>query len=261
MKKIIITVLLTMVFTTALQAQKKLDIEKYFKTNNLTGTVVIANLSGDKIYVYNPERAEQEFLPASTFKIPNTLIALEENIFSATDTFKWDGTQYSIQDWNADQTLESAFKVSCVWCYQQLARKLSLEKYQEWLTFIEYGNAKTGPVLDEFWLSGDIRISATQQIDFLRRFCSESLPFAEENMAAVKKIMLADENPKYKLYGKTGWAVRVDEKVGWYVGFVEVKDEVWLFACNIDMSNDQNAPHRKGAVYAGLKELGIIKGN
>lgn len=252
--------ILFLVFTSFHALAQEADLGKYFRENNLNGTLVISSLDGDTQYVYNRRRAKKQYLPASTFKIPNTLIALEEKVFAAeTDTFKWNGTTYQIPEWNANQTLVSAFQVSCVWCYQQLARELSIPKYEEWLRKMNYGNQRTGPVLDEFWLNGDIRISAFQQIQFLQKFYSGNLPVSQTSIQQVKRIMLADKNQQYTLYGKTGWALRVKHKVGWYVGFVEVGDKVWIFACNLDMSTDQNAPHRKAAVYAGLRELGIIK--
>ena len=62
--------------------------------------------------------AEQGHIPASTFKIPNTLIALEEGVIKDQfEVIKWDGVVRQYAPWNADQTLATAFSRSCVWCY------------------------------------------------------------------------------------------------------------------------------------------------
>ena len=58
-----------------------LEIANLFKEKNLFGTIVISSRDGRKTYTHNDERARTRFVPASTFKIPNTLIALEERFF------------------------------------------------------------------------------------------------------------------------------------------------------------------------------------
>jgi beta-lactamase class D len=111
-----------------------------FARSGVEGTTVISSLIGEQTYIYNETRAHQRFSSASTFKIPNTLISLEERAISGKDdVFQWDGQIYEIPDWNHDQTLESAFKVSCVWCYQQLASQIGAERYLAHLHELGYG--------------------------------------------------------------------------------------------------------------------------
>ena len=94
-------------------------IAKLFNQSDIKGTIVISSLRSGQTFIHNDLRANQRFTSASTFKILNTLISLEEKAISGKDdVFKWDGQTYAILDWNRDQTLESAFRVSCVWCYQ-----------------------------------------------------------------------------------------------------------------------------------------------
>ncbi|WP_269744893.1 penicillin-binding transpeptidase domain-containing protein, partial [Aromatoleum toluclasticum] len=100
-------------------------IEQLFRSAGIDGTIVIESVSTGQRFVHNDPRSKQPFTAASTFKVLNTLIALEEGVISGADAiFQWDGTPYEIANWNNDQTLESAFKASCVWCYQQLARRV-----------------------------------------------------------------------------------------------------------------------------------------
>jgi beta-lactamase class D len=37
------------------------------------------------------------------------------------------------------------------------------------------------------------------------------------------------------LRAKTGWAIRDEPNHGWYVGWLEAEDEIWLFAVNVDL--------------------------
>jgi beta-lactamase class D len=92
-------------------------IAALFKAEGVEGTIVVASLKSGETFVANEKRAAQPFAPASTFKVLNTLIAVEEGIVRDKDhAFRWDGVSRDIPEWNRDQTLASAFKVSCVWC-------------------------------------------------------------------------------------------------------------------------------------------------
>ncbi len=92
------------------------DLAAHFADAGVEGTLVLASLDGETQFVHNPERAARRYCPASTFKIPNTLIALETGALKDKDELlKWDGKKHQFADWNKDQTLASAFAASCVW--------------------------------------------------------------------------------------------------------------------------------------------------
>ena len=99
-------------------------MEGFFRTRGLEGTVVLRSLKTGKEHVYNAKRSAERLCPASTFKIPNTLISLQEKAAGADMMFRWDGTERSVPAWNKDMNLDDAFQSSCVWCYQELARKV-----------------------------------------------------------------------------------------------------------------------------------------
>lgn len=142
---------------------------KYIEDNNIDATIIVSSLNTGKENIINKERCIQRFLPASTFKIPNTLIALQQGVVKdENEIIKWDGKDKGLKEWNEDQTLKTAFPVSCVWFYQELAKKIGLENYSEYLNKMNYGNKKTGTSVDTFWLEGDIRISAKEQVEFLK---------------------------------------------------------------------------------------------
>ncbi len=233
-------------------------IKNIFKENNIEGTIVIKALNKDIQYLYNEQRAKKALLPASTFKIPNSLILLNEKILkNENEIIKWDNKKRFLEEWNKDQTLKTAFKYSCVWCYQKYSKEISVEKYKQYLKDFNYGNKKVGESSSNFWLQGDIKISALQQISFLKRLYLETLPIDKKYINIVKNIMLEEQNKEYILSSKTGW-VTSKEKHGWYVGYIETKDEVWFFATNLLISDVNKLSLRKEITFKVFKALGII---
>lgn len=237
-------------------------LARLFSDRKISGTLLIANLEGTALYLHDEARANKPLLPASTFKIPNTLIALDEGVITEQDLLKWDGTDRGLAAWNRDQTLSSAFKSSCVWCYQELAQRIGIARYQQWLKKIDYGNALPQPGLTSFWLSGDLRISAVQQMLFLHKLYKRELPFKASSYDALRRIMLMEEKPSYRLYAKTGWAgygEKVTPQIGWYVGYVETGTDVWFFALNMDITKPAEGAYRQQMVMEALKLKGIIR--
>jgi beta-lactamase class D len=237
-------------------------IEQLFRSAGIDGTIVIESVSTGQRFVHNDPRSKQAYAAASTFKILNTLIALEEGVISGVDAiFHWDGTQYEIADWNQDQTLGSAFKASCVWCYQQLARRVGAPKYPPYIWQSNYGQLRQPFNETEFWLDGSLMISAEQQVAFLRQIVERKLPFKASSYDTLKKIMLTEDAAQYRLYAKTGWATRNPPSVGWYVGFVETRGDTWLFALNLATRDAKDLPLRIQIAKDALKVKGVLPEN
>ncbi|MEM7358359.1 MAG: class D beta-lactamase [Pseudomonadota bacterium] len=234
------------------------QIAELFRAQDVVGTLVVADAEGEPIFVHNQERAEKRFSPASTFKVLNTLIALDQGVVtSAESTFEWDGKVRGIGSWNQDQSLTTAFQRSCVWCYQEIARQVGIEHYQDQLAKLSFGNQQTGEVVDEFWLNSSLTISALEQIEFLRALAAQTLPFEPTYQHTLKSIMLNDEKGDIRVYAKTGWAIRVD-KVGWFVGYLERDREHILFAMNMEMVSGEQASLRKSITLDALQILGLL---
>jgi len=233
-------------------------LDTVFAEHGVVGTLVVESLQGDRTYVHNPTRASVRFSPASTFKIPNTLIALREGVVESKDSrFTWDGTDRGLPQWNRDQTLESAFQVSCVWCYQEIARKVGADTYRAALRDLNYGNRETGDEVDQFWLNGALTISAWEQIEFLRSLVNGETGDPPASIELVKDIMLVEESDTWSLHAKTGWTgARLG--VGWYVGYVETGDDTWLFAMNMRLTEASQAGLRQELTVEALRALGII---
>ena len=82
----------------------KPELEKYFQ--GFKGAFVLYDLNSKQYIRYNPERCAERFIPASTFKIMNSLIGLETGVIPDENyVIKWDGTHYDVPSWNHDNTL------------------------------------------------------------------------------------------------------------------------------------------------------------
>lgn len=234
-------------------------IARLFAEQGIDGSMVIASLTNGQAFTHNDTRARQRFPTASTFKIFNTLIALEEHAISGpTEVLSWDGQVHDFPDWNHDQTLESAFKASCVWCYQELARRIGADNYRRYLQQAGYGEWHEPFETTTFWLDGSLTISAWEQVDFLRKIYRRTLGFRPEVYDTLQQIMLVEQTPRYTLRAKTGWATRSTPQTGWYVGYVETRDDVWFFALNMTLRDAKDLPLRQQLSRAALQNKGIM---
>ena len=242
------------------------DFKKYYDEYQVKGSFVVYDRNADKFIFYNEDQFDRQFTPASTFKICNSLIGLETDVITDENyIIPWDSAKRN-SIWDKDFDLKNAFKNSTVWYYQELARRVGGEKMKHWLDTSYYGNADTSGGIDKFWLTGGLRITPSEQIDFLIRLYNNKLPFSQRSVDIVKDIMIEKDTLGYVLRGKTGWGSQENEDIGWFVGYVEANDNVYYFAnCvqtyskNIDDKEraDLFNNSRRGITYQILKELNI----
>lgn len=240
------------------------EFQSIIDSANVNGAVLIYDLKENKLYSNDFEWAKKGQLPASTFKIPNTLIALETGLIKNDSTlFKWGGKKRGMKIWEQDLLLKDAFSVSCVPCYQDVARKVGTERMVSYLDKLNYGEIKVDAAsIDMFWLKGESRINQFQQIDFLKRFYQSELSISKRTELIMKRILLFDDNKNYKISGKTGWSVSNEINNGWFVGYVESNGKVYFLATNIEPNEKFNMDLfpmiRKDISYKALKQLNII---
>jgi beta-lactamase class D len=240
------------------------DLAHHF--GDITGTFVLLDGATSRTVRHNAERARTRFLPASTFKIPNTLIALETGVAAGPDhALAWDSVRAPRQGWwpavwARDHTLATALPASVVWYYQELARRIGGERMTDYLNRFGYGNRDIGGGIDQFWLTGELRISADEQVDFLRRFHNGELGVSERSARIVRELIVLEEAAEYRLSGKTGWAgLDSDaEDVGWLVGYLERGGDVHFFAMNIVIRSNEDAAARLRITRSILTELGLM---
>ena len=200
------------------------------------GTFVLYDPEAGILTGCSRERAETPFVPASTFKIANSLIGLSVGAVSSVDEIlPYGGKPQPIREWERDMGIRDAVKVSNVPVYQELARRIGLERMREGVKRLGYGNGEIGDVVDRFWLDGPLRISAAEQCRFLARLARGELPLEAGAQEAVRDIVRLEERDGAVLYGKTGTAMCHAPALGWWVGWVEREGRVRAFALNIDM--------------------------
>lgn len=190
----------------------------------------------------NSKRANSQLSPFSTFKIANSLIALDKGLIKGVkQPLSFDKTKYPVQAWwppvwkLPQYNLSTAFQYSMVAVYRQLASDIGQKPMQEYLTAMQYGNQDMSSGLDDFWLNKSMKISANEQVSFLQKLYHNQFNFKDSAVDMLKSVMLTEENEHYKLYAKTG-AGKVDDgtMLGWYVGFVENDSGVHYFAFNFN---------------------------
>lgn len=235
------------------QVSQKID--DLFQYSKVQGTFIVSNLLESTYIAHNPSRAEKRYTPGSTFKIPNTLVGLSVGAVKDVDEhLPYGGTPQPIKSWEDDMGLRDAIKISNVPIYKELARRIGLEEMKNNVQKMNYGNKIIGNAVDSFWLEGPLEISALEQTKFLSLLAQGKLPFRKEVQDMVRAIIKLDEGDGWVLYGKTGWA----NNIGWWVGWVEKRDNIHIFALNMDMDNIKDAPKRIELGTESLKILGIL---
>jgi beta-lactamase class D len=240
------------------QGSYEADLSKYFE--GYSGAFVLYDVNNKYYIRYNEEQCKKRLSPCSTFKIPNSLIALETGV--ATDEnflLKWDGTKQWMESWNKDHTLRTAIANSVVWYYRELARRIGEKKMKEYIQKINYGNMDISGGLDKFWLTSSIEISANEQVEFLYKLYKNELPFSERTVNIVKDIMTLEKTDKFVLRGKTGSSGDKDNySHGWFVGYVTHGENAFIFATNIIAPQKANGIKAKEITYEILKSLKLM---
>lgn len=229
--------------------------------------LVIYRLEDEKVWASGGARIRERFTPASTSKIPHTLLAYETGAVTGPDeAFEWDGQKRFADSWNEDQTFGDAFQRSTVWIYQIVVPRIGAARLTEGLKSFSYGNADIGgpEQITRYWLEGPLAISATEQVEFISRLARRTLPLSARSYDLAVPVMVLEEGEGWTFYGKTGWkSVEGQMDIGWFVGWVEQSGGpapgTYVFALNMDMPGGmEEAPRRRAAVERALREIGAL---
>jgi beta-lactamase class D len=239
--------------------EERADLARYFETAGTRGTIVVRNVGSDRMIVYNRARAETAYLPASTFKVPAALIALETGVVKDAyrDVLPWNGIEFIVPACNQDQTLATALQRSCIPIFADLGKRIGDARLNKYLAAFDYGNHDAAGGYP-YWLEGNLRISAFEQIEFFDRLRKDALPVSPEHMQTVRDIILIEEGDGYVIRAKTGWVTSPNPDLGWLAGWVARGDSIHLFALNLDIEKPEHAAARLAIVKAVLKDLGAL---
>jgi beta-lactamase class D len=224
------------------------DLKKYFDEKKVDGCFTMMDNSTGGITIYNMQMDTTRVTPASTFKIVNSLIGLETGkITDENMVIKWDGVKRYKEEWNKDNNMSEAFKVSSVPYYQEVARRIGRDTMKYWIDSLSYGNKNTEGPIDSFWLNNKIKISPDEQLGMLKRLYFDQLPFRKSTQEIVRNVMVQEANTNYKLSYKTGWGFdEQNNALGWLIGWIEENRHVYFFVTllkskdeNYDMKNSR----------------------
>jgi beta-lactamase class D len=242
------------------RAETRQDLGVFF--DGIHGAFVLYDQNGKSYTRYNAERCAERFLPASTYKIMNSLIGLETGVIPDENyVIRWNGTKYDIPSWNQDHSMKTAIQNSVVWYYQELARRVGKQKMQKYVNAVGYGNDNISGNIDTFWLDGELRISANEQVEFLKRLYKGTLPFSSRTISIVKSILVLEKTEAYQLSGKTGSVQRIKPHIGWFVGYLKTKNNVYFFATNFETISSDGFASGAGAqkmTMSILRSLGLL---
>lgn len=245
--------------------KEEISLKKYFDENKVDGCFALYNNASNQFTITNLKRyRDSSFLPASTFKIVNSLIGLQEGkIVNDSMVIKWDGINRSVENWNKDLTMYEAFRVSSVPYYQEVARRIGKERMQFWLDSLGYGSKKIISSIDSFWLDNSLKITPDEQLGLIKRLYFNQLPFFKNNQETVKRAMLFENNANYRLAYKTGWGKKDNgNQLAWIEGWVEENNHPYFFVLNFE-TPDGNADIpgiRMKILKDILTQLGFLKG-
>ncbi len=249
---------------------KEDSLKTFFDSCKVDGCFGMYDNGSGQFTIYNISRyKDSSYLPASTFKIVNSLIGIETGrIVNEKMVIKWDGVVRkhdngdTIKEWNKDLTMAEAFKFSCVPYYQAVARMIGKDTMQQWLDSLRYGNKKIGGSIDSFWLNNSLKITPDEQLGLVKKLYFSQLGFQKRTQDIVKKVMLQEDNANYKLYYKTGLGYKENgNSIGWIVGWIEENHHPYFFVLNVEGKHDDPLwTIRKNILTGILKKEGFFEG-
>ena len=246
------------------------SLEKYFTENKVTGCFGLYNNATNQFTFYNKKRfTDSSYLPASTFKIVNSLIGLQTGVISSDSMIiKWDSIKRNVEAWNKDLSMYEAFRVSAVPYYQEVARRIGKERMEFWMDTVNYGAGAKDTVfristaIDTFWLDNTLKITPDEELGLVKMLYFNQLPFFKAYQEKVKQAMLFENTTMYRLAYKTGWGKKENgNHLAWIVGWVEENNHPYFFVLNFE-SPDANAdiPTIRMNILKGiLDQLGFFK--
>jgi len=247
------------------------SLGKYFSENKVVGCFGLYNNATNEFTFYNKKRfTDSSYLPASTFKIVNSLIGLQTGVISSDSMIiKWDGVKRSVEEWNRDLSMYEAFRVSAIPYYQEVARRIGKERMEYWMDTVNYGAGpkdtafRISTAIDTFWLDNSLKITPDEELGLVKMLYFDQLPFFKNYQEKVKKAMLFENKTMYRLAYKTGWGRKENgNHLAWVVGWVEENNHPYFFVLNFE-SPDVNAdiPSIRMKILKDiLKQLGFFEG-
>lgn len=245
------------------------SLQKYFDAEGVSGVFgMFDNAQGDFILSNRRHFRDSAYLPASTFKIVNSLIGIETGRVKDDSTvIPWDGVVRRIDNWNQDLSMYRAFQYSSVPWFQELARMIGKDTMEHWLDTLGYARRyDTARInrIDSFWLDNSMKVTPDEQLGMVKKLYFDQLPFQRRSHEIVRRMMLMEDSVKFKLSYKTGWGnAENGDNIGWIIGWVEENKHPYFFVVQVRTGKqDADIPAiRLRILKAILRDRGFFEGN
>lgn len=241
--------------------RQNVDQEIQYLFDQAHADAVFLTFDGKQYRQYGNDlnRANQAYIPASTFKMLNALIGLQHHKSTVSEVFKWNGEKRSFPAWEKDMNLAQAMQASAVPVYQELARRIGLDLMQAEVKRIKYGSQQIGQKVDQFWLKGPLTITPKQELQFAYALATQTLAFDRTVQQQVQDMLYIESRGQTKLYAKSGWGMNVTPQVGWYTGWVKQPNgQVVAFVLNMQMDAHKEIAERKQLTLDILDKLQLF---
>ena len=236
------------------------DLNDYFV--GYDGSFVLYDMKADEYRIYNKDKSTLRVSPNSTYKIYSALIGLESHVITSDHSImKWNGMKYPYESWNSDQNLSTAMRNSVTWYFQELDQRIPQDTIQAYLEQMDYGNEDLSGG-SNYWLESSLKISPVEQVQLLSAFYTNQFGFKDKNIQTVKDSLALEVNDGSRLFGKTGTGNVNGKNInGWFIGYVETKDNTYFFATNL-LNKDHSYGSKAAEITLSiLRDKGIYKGN
>jgi beta-lactamase class D len=246
-----------------------LNLQKHFDKNRVSGCFGLFDNGKGEFTLYNTSRfRDSAYLPASTFKIVNSLIGIETGRVKDDSTvIAWNGKASGRSGCDRDLKMDDAFRISCVPWFQELARQIGKDTMQYWLDSLgyaqRYGRFVIKDNIDTFWLDNSAKITGDEQLGLVKKLYFNQLPFQKRTQSIVRDMMKMESNAKYVLSYKTGWGfTEKGHALGWMVGWIEENHHPYFFILQLEHPdrNFDMAGVRVSMLKAILREYGFMEG-
>lgn len=236
------------------------------------GCFVLLDLDGGEPLVAGEQSCDERTIPASTFKVPHALIALDTGVVTDPEaTVAWDGRKYWLDSWNRDHNLRTAIYESVVWFFQGTARAIGRERMRDYLRAFDYGDAEVEGPIDGFWLEGgSLGVSPRETLRFWADLYRDRLPRGAAHLPRLRGMLarppssfrgrmpkgtpLPEVHPQMIFSAKTGTGTHGDGSVTWLAGHVECPDREHVFVSRVIADGPPGTV--SPAVVHGLAALG-----
>ncbi len=223
---------------------------------------LLADATTAKVLRRSGAHCAQGYTPASTFKIPLSLMGYDAGFL--TDEHLpaipyREGAVALDPSWKTTVDPTSWIKNSVVWYSQQLTVWLGNERLTRYLGRFGYGNQDLSgnpglnDGLTQAWLSSSLRISPLEQAAFLAKVATRQLPVSARAYEMTGRLLYVGELPNgWTVRGKTGTGFQMKDdgtadlsrQIGWFVGWATRGRRTIVFVYAV--GDDTVQPSRAG---------------